>query len=457
MSGTGTDRGAGRDGAGRDCGGGSGGGGSGGGGSDGGAGLDSAGAVDPETLARATWSRVAEPGDVTAGALIGALGAAQALAWVRSAVTAGALVGEPAAGVARQGTGDASAARALDALVERAGPLEASARRRLAAGIDRWSPRLANLDLRRELGVLARLGGVVVHPGTPGWPSGLDDLGSAAPPCLWVRGNGDLDLGLRRSVALVGARAATTYGEHVAADLAAGLAERRFTVVSGGAYGIDAAAHRGAIAAGGRTVVFLAGGIDRPYPAGNAALFARVLETGGWVVSEVPPGSVPSKTRFLQRNRLIAAGARATVVVEAAWRSGALNTAGHAGTLLRPVGAVPGPVTSMASAGCHRLLRDGAAVCVTDAAEVAELAGDAGTDLAPERAGVSADVDGLDEGTRKVLDALPVVRAAAAESLARAAGLSLAQVNAALGPLELEGLAERDGPGWRRRRRGTRS
>ena len=437
MSGTGMDRGGGSDSvAGRDGG---------------------AGAFDPETLARAAWSRVAEPGDVTAGALIAALGAARALAWVRSAATSGAVLGECAAVAARQGTGAASAARALDSLVERTGPLDASSRRRLAAGIERWLPRLANLDPRRELQVLTRLGGVVVHPGTPGWPSGLDDLGPAAPPCLWVRGKHDLDLGLRRSVALVGARAATAYGEHVAAGLAAGLAERRFTVVSGGAYGIDAAAHRGAIAAGGRTVVFLAGGIDRPYPAGNAALLARVLETGGWVVSEVPPGSVPSKTRFLQRNRLIAAAARATVVVEAAWRSGALNTAGHAVTLLRPVGAVPGPVTSMASAGCHRLLREGAAVCVTDAAEVAELAGDAGTDLAPERAGVPADVDGLDEGARKVLDALPVVRAAAAESLARAAGLSLAQVNAALGPLELEGLAERDGPGWRRPRRGSRT
>ncbi|HEY5514903.1 MAG TPA: DNA-processing protein DprA [Pengzhenrongella sp.] len=397
-------------------------------------------APDPETLARAAWSRVAEPGDVVAGALIAALGAVDALEWVRAA--------------APQSTegGDPGVRRVFDALVERAGS-HGESPRRLAAGIARWAPRLEHLDPRRELRVLARLGGVVVHPGIPGWPTPLDDLGPAAPPCLWVRGEADLDRGLRRAVSVVGARAATGYGEHVAADLAAGLVERRFTVVSGGAYGIDAAAHRGTLAVGGRTIVFLAGGIDRPYPAGNAALLARVLESGGSVLSEVPPGCVPSKSRFLQRNRLIAAAGRATVVVEAAWRSGALNTAGHAAALLRPVGAVPGPVTSMASAGCHRLLRDGLAVCVTDAAEVAELAGTAATDLAPERAGLPADVDGLDADERKLLDALPVVRAAAPDSLARAAGLSIAQVLAALGPLELEGLAERDGPGWRRRRR----
>ena len=388
---------------------------------------------DPETLARATWSRIAEPGDVVAGALVAALGAEPALAWLREATTGRGVHLGP----------DASHAVAP--------------RRALAAGVDRWTPRLARLDPVRELELLARLGGVVVHPGMPGWPAGMNDLGPAAPPCLWVRGDVDLGGALRRSVALVGARAATSYGEHVAADLAAELVQLRFSVVSGGAYGIDAAAHRGALAVGGCTVVFLAGGVDRPYPTGNADLLERVLAGGGAVVSEVPPGSVPSKTRFLQRNRLIAAAAGATVVVEAAWRSGALNTAGHAAALLRPVGAVPGPVTSMASVGCHRLLRDGVAVCVTDATEIAELAGAAGSDLARERSGPPAEVDGLDDSERKVLDALPVVRAAAPESLARAAGLSVSSVLAALGPLELAGLAEREGALWRRRRRGGRS
>lgn len=408
---------------------------------------------DGETLARAAWSRLAEPGDTTAGALVSVLGAQDALAWVRAA-----LARTTGTGGGGGLTGDAPGVRrSVDELSERVGRLEGASRRRLVTALGRWAPRLEHTDPRRELAVLARLGGVLLHPGSASWPTRLDDLGPAAPPCLWVRGTTALDSALARSVALVGARAATAYGTHVTADLAAGVSARGFTVVSGGAYGIDAAAHRATIAVGGDTLVFLAGGVDRPYPAGNADLLGRVVDAGGALVSEVPPGSVPSKSRFLQRNRLIAAASAATVVVEAAWRSGALNTAGHAGTLLRPVGAVPGPVTSMASAGCHRLLRDGAAVCVTDAAEVAELAGAAGTDLAPERTVARSDVDGLDAVARRVLDALPVVRPAPPESVARAAGLSIGETLAALGPLELDGLAERQGAGWRRRRAAPRT
>jgi len=399
-----------------------------------------AGAPD-ERRARAAWSRLAEPGDTAAGALVGLLGAVDSLAWVAEALADGA------------GAGPGLPARALSRLTASAGPLEATARRRLGAALVRWAPRAGSLDPDRDLDLLAALGGVLVHPGHPGWAPGLDDHGPAAPLCLWVRGDGDLAALGRRSVALVGARACTTYGQHVATDLAVGLVDRGFTVVSGGAYGIDAAAHRGAVVAGAPTVVLQAGGVDRPYPAGNAALLSRVVETGGAVVSEVPPGSVPSRTRFLLRNRLIAASSRATVVVEAAWRSGALSTAGHATALLRPVGAVPGPVTSMASAGCHRLLRDGSAVCVTDAAEVAELAGDLGADLAPARTGHAAETDGLGPEVRRVLDALPVVHPSSVASLGRAAGLGEAEVRGALGVLELAGLAVRDGAGWSRRRR----
>jgi DNA processing protein len=290
----------------------------------------------------------------------------------------------------------------------------------------------------------------VLHPGLQGWPSGLDDLGPAAPPCLWVRGEAQLDVPLERSVAVVGARASTAYGNHVAGELAAGLGARGVVVVSGGAYGIDAAAHRGALAADGLTVVLLAGGVDRPYPAGNAELLGRIVRGGGAVVSEVPPGSVPSRTRFLQRNRLIAAAARGTVVVEAAWRSGALNTATHANALLRPVGAVPGPVTSMASAGCHRLMRDGGAVCVTDADDVLDLIGAMGSDLAPDRRAPDGTADGLDRASRLLLDALPMRSAARPESLARTAGLSATEVRGALGTLEILGLAVREGSGWRK-------
>ncbi len=408
-------------------------------------------AATDERTARATWSRLAEPGDTVAGALVAVLGARDALEWV-----ADVLDGDPASGSPPRGPRRAQVpGRSFERLTERSGPVDAGLRRRLEAAVVRWGTRWEGLDVRRELDLLDRLGGSLTHPGLRTWPAPLDDLGAAAPPCLWVRGAPDVGALVARSVALVGARASTAYGDHVATDLAAGLADRRFTVVSGGAYGIDAAAHRGAVVAGAPTVVLLAGGVDRPYPAGNAGLLRRVLETGGAVAAEVPPGGVPSRSRFLLRNRLIAAVSGATVVVEAAWRSGALSTAGHAATLLRPVGAVPGPVTSMASAGCHRLLRDGSAVCVTDAADVAELAGDLGADLPPVRTGRSADGDDLGEEARRVLDGLPVVRPAPVASIARASGLAEAEVRGALGLLELAGLAVPAGGGWRRVRAGS--
>jgi DNA processing protein len=392
-------------------------------------------AHDPH-LARAAWSRLAEPGDEVAGALVAPLGASGALDWLVEAATDDG-VRDPAA----------PAAVTLAVATGRAGAAAGA----LAAAVGRWAPRLENLDPRRELRVLERTGGTLLVPGDPRWPRALDDLGAAAPFALWIRGEPDLAALCARSVAVVGARASTGYGEHVAAQISGGLADRGFTVVSGGAYGIDAVAHRAALAAGGRTVAVLAGGVDRFYPQGNHDLLRRVADGGGAVVSEVPPGSAPYKQRFLARNRLIAAGTGATVVVEAAWRSGALSTARRAAALLRPVGAVPGPVTSMASGGCHQLLRDQVATCVTDAAEVAELAGALGADAAPERVGAAGETDGLDPAGRAVLDALPVRAPASVASLARAAGLSVPSVLGGLGALELRGLAEPDGGGWRRR------
>ena len=379
-----------------------------------------AGVTDGVLLARAAWSRLVEPGDAVAGALVAALGPQDALDWLR-----------------------------------RAGPLptlgatDGRARAMLAAAAERWRTRLPTLDPERDLGMLDRLGGRLLVPESRGWPDGIADLGPAAPMCLWVRGTADdqrLQATLRRSVAVVGARACTAYGEHVGAELAAGVAAEGWCVVSGGAYGVDAVAHRAALAASGPTVAFLAGGVDRLYPAGNTELLRAVADAGA-LVAEVPPGSVPAKVRFLQRNRLIAAVSCATVVVEAAWRSGALSTARHASALLRPVGAVPGPVTSASSAGCHRLLRDGAAVCITDAAELLELVGPV---PAPEPVGDRRVDDGLDLVVRRTLDALPLRRAASEESVARAAGLSEREVRAALGRLELVGLAVRDGAAWRR-------
>jgi len=388
-------------------------------------------AADDVVLARAAWSRLVEPGDAVAGALVAALGPVDALDWLRHS-------GSPPRLGAPDGTADGVPDRA-----------DGRARMTLATAAERWRTRLPTLEPTRDLDVLARIGGRLVVPEGSGWPDGLADLGPAAPMCLWVRGNADdaaVRSSLRRSVAIVGARACTAYGEHVTAELAAGVTDRAWCVVSGGAYGVDAVAHRAALAADGLTVAFLAGGVDRLYPAGNTELLRAVADAGA-LVAEVPPGSVPAKVRFLQRNRLIAAVARATVVVEAAWRSGALSTARHAAALLRPVGAVPGPVTSASSAGCHRLLRDGAAVCVTDAAEVLELVESV---PAPDRPEEPRPGDGLDILQRRTLDALPLRRPAPEDSVARAAGLTEREIRAALGHLELAGLAVREGAAWRR-------
>jgi DNA processing protein len=211
-----------------------------------------------------------------------------------------------------------------------------------------------------------------IFPDDDLWPAQLNDLGDAAPLMLYVRGDVTA-LSFKRSsyVSIVGARAATSYGDHIAGELASDLAKDHI-VVSGGAYGIDGTAHRFAMNAGGRTICFLAGGADRAYPAGHANLISQIAspQTRGAVVSEVPPGSTPTKWRFLQRNRLIAAMGHGSVVVEAGWRSGSLNEAGHAFALGRKVGAVPGPITSAASAGTHRLIREYGATLITSADDV---------------------------------------------------------------------------------------
>jgi len=385
--------------------------------------------------AAAAWSGLVEPGDRTAGALLLAVGPVAALAWVRAAHAHG----DPRRAVAR--------------LRDRLGeaPDELSARRLLAA-LDRWRPRLGRVDPDRDARELQRLGGCVLVRGDEWWPAGLDDLGAAAPACLWVRGDPRALVGAP-AVALVGARAATSYGTSVAADLACGLADRGHRVVSGGAYGIDAAAHRGALAGDGVTVAVMAGGVDRLYPAGNTDLLERVLARGGAVVGEVPVGATPTRSRFLHRNRLIAALSSTTVVVEAAWRSGSLSTATHAAGLLRPVGAVPGPVTSMASTGCHRLLREQDAVCVTSVDDVVELLPGAGPGGAePGGAGPGAGGpdprDGLGAAARAVVDGLDAGRPSSLDELVPVVGLAAADVLAALGELELAGLVVRGPGGW---------
>jgi DNA processing protein len=275
-------------------------------------------------------------------------------------------------------------------------------------------------------------------------------LAPVPPLALWVRGPARLDELVDRSVAVVGSRASTAYGEHVAGELGHQLGERSWTVVSGGAYGIDAAAHRGALAADASTLAVLACGVDRPYPAAHGALFHRIAETG-LLVSEWPPGCAPLRHRFLVRNRLIAGLTRGVVVVEAAARSGAQATAQRARRLGRQVMVVPGPVTSAMSVGCHELLRDAeaGATLVASAAHVIEAVGGIGSDLAdpPERP--SSPRDGLSDVATRVLDACPVRTGVSPERLATVAGCDVLDVLRVLPALELADLVEWTGTGWR--------
>lgn len=371
-----------------------------------------------ERYATVVWSHLVEPGDSVAGRLVGALGAAAALE------VAGAAAGSP---------------RLADpGLVSP---------RELADGRKRWMPRLSERAVLDTLRVASVHGVTLTTRADARWPGQLDDLDAHAPLCLWSRGEASALARLRPSVAVVGARAATPYGDHVAMELAADLAGGGIPIVSGGAYGIDGAAHRAALAVGGLTVALLAGGADRAYPAGHAQLIDEIARTGV-VLSEVPCGSAPTRWRFLQRNRLIAAIADATVVVEAGRRSGSLNTAGHAASLSRGIGAVPGPVTSATSVGCHRLLREYGAQCITGAPDVRELLGFGHG--GPASAGSAGDASGsrTDDSTR-VRDALSTRVAREGGDIARRAGMAADAVEALLGFMLLEGTVQRSPEGWR--------
>ncbi len=363
-----------------------------------------------DRYATVVWNHLTEPGDGVAGYLVATLGPTRAL----------------------RGVLDGSPAPALGGI----------AADELRPALRRWKPRLSSSDVDRALDLAraARVG--LLTPGDIGWPGAFADLGQNAPLCLWVRGSASRLAGTP-AAAVVGARAATSYGEHVTMDMCADLATSGVVIVSGAAYGIDGAAHRSALAVGGSTIALLAGGADRPYPAGHGQLIDRIARAGV-VASEVPCGSTPTKWRFLARNRLIAALALATIVVEAGWLSGSLNTAGHAATLGRPLGAVPGPVTSGASAGCHRLLREYGATCVTSADDVRQLLALG----APDAAQVIDDRPRTDDVSR-VRDALSTRSRRDAHDVARRSGMSVDEVESHLGMLLLTGSVDRDVQGWR--------
>jgi DNA processing protein len=306
--------------------------------------------------------------------------------------------------------------------------------------------RLADVDPLRAEENAGRLGARILHCGGPDWPTQLDHLGDASPFALWVLGAADLRLTAVRSVAMIGARACTAYGEAVARSWSATLADASWTVVSGGALGIDAAVHRGALACGGMTVCVLACGVDIAYPRSNEQLLHRIADDG-LLVSESPLGEGVRRRRFLTRNRLIAALTRATVVIEAGLRSGTTSTANAAAVLNRPVLAVPGPVTSPMSAGCHALVRNGAAVLAGSPEDVLEI-------LEPMGAGIAEPVarpratDALSDRQLRVLDALPSRGSMGIEALVRGAGMPASDVISALAALAAGGLARPVQGGW---------
>ncbi|MEU9864757.1 DNA-processing protein DprA [Streptomyces sp. NPDC047971] len=380
---------------------------------------------DEERLARAALTRIVEPGDEHAGRWLRRYGATGFLHRLRHPTAA-----------------DHRARTDTDHPPHDTADFPGTGAKR----VDGWRRRAATAEPRRDLDTATRHGTRLVIPGDTEWPRQLDDLGDTRPIGLWLRGPADLRAWALRSVALVGARACTPYGAHMATTLASGLAERGWVVVSGAAFGIDGAAHRGALAAQGATIAVLACGVDVPYPRGHAGLIGRIAEQG-LLVGELPPGSHPTPSRFILRNRVIAALTRGTVVVEAQYRSGSLVTARNAHRLGRHTMGVPGAVTSGLSAGVHELLR-GEATLVTDADEVIELVGAMGQ-LAPTRRGPVLPRDLLDPHTAHILEALPAGRPTPTPQIADRAAATPDDTLAKLYELHALGFVERQGDGWR--------
>lgn len=403
--------------------------------------------IDPEILlARAGLARLMEPNDLTGTALVAVAGPVEALRLITGAT----------------GKAPATEQQAVADLL--GGEAATRGAHRLDAGLERWRPRVDPPGAARDLATIRRFGGGLLVPEDADWPSQLGDLGLSAPLCLWWRGAAPPESlpPLESLLAVVGSRDATDYGRHVTYELVTDLCNRGVTIVSGGAYGIDARAHEAALNAerqAGRpaTVAIMAGGLDRFYPAGNDELLRRV-EATGLLLAEVPPGTAPTRWRFLQRNRMLAALCGATLVVEARWRSGALTTARRASEIGREVGAVPGSVFSSNSAGCHRLLREGSAVAVTDAAEAGELLGVTEA-IPPTSRGPGTATpegsrahDGLDIQDLLLMDALPLRQPAAPDKLATVSGLGIGAVLGGLSRLQARGLAEQSPQGWHRKR-----
>ncbi|GAA4365149.1 DNA-processing protein DprA [Paeniglutamicibacter cryotolerans] len=402
-------------------------------------------AFKPTQIARAGLSKIIEPNDPTGSALVAIAGPIEAYRIITTYT----------------GTTPPTEQQQVSEFLDDTETPRAD--RKLDAGLERWKARAALADPAHDLDTMALLGGGMLTPEDEEWPEQFDALGPAAPLALWWRGNGNVGIlsHPERLLAVVGSRDATEYGRQVTSDIVSGVVGRGITVLSGGAYGIDACAHAAALDAGRLgvedgvpafppTIAVMAGGLDRYYPEGNTELL-RSIQRAALIIAEVAPGTTPTRWRFLARNRVIAALCAGTLVTEARWRSGALSTARHAAGIGRELGAVPGSIYSANSAGCHRLLREAAAIPVTDAAEALELI----KVSAPATSGGTADedirdYDGLNVQDLLLLDALPNNRPRSPDELAATAGLGIGAVLGGLSRLAGRGLARSTGEAWSR-------
>ena len=365
--------------------------------------------------AAATWSLLCEPGDSIAGMLKRILGVEESLFEIRRAKSAKDLLPLLPEDFFR-------APQFLSTLED---------------SLECWQRRLNIVNVDLAIDTLSSLNGYLLSSDSPLWPRGLFDLGNSAPSVLWVLGQ-KMVFENQSTISVVGSRIASSYGLEVTKDLVQSTVRNGYVTISGGALGIDASAHKSSLLAGGKTIAVMAGGLDRLYPPRNLDLFEEIKLSGA-VISEMPPGAAPARWRFLQRNRLIAAIGQATVVVEAGFKSGSINTAGHANELDRPVGAVPGPINSTRSAGCHRLIKERRAELISTPSDLDELLG-----IRNQSAGPNT---GLSGNQTRVLDSFGYFEQGV-ERVATISGTTLSEAGFALESLAKLGLVLRTSNGW---------
>jgi DNA processing protein len=371
--------------------------------------------IDEKLKAAAIWSLLCEPGDSMSGMLRRILGVEESLYEIRRA----------------------KSAKDLIPLLPKDNFRAPQFISTLEDSLECWKRRLSIVNIDKSIDTLSGLNGTLLSAESPLWPTGLLDLGDSAPAVLWVLGKSNT-LQNQKTLSIVGSRIASSYGMEVTKDLVKTALARDFVIVSGGALGIDASAHKNALFFGGKTIAIMAGGLDRLYPAKNLDLFQEIQQSGV-VISEMPPGTAPARWRFLQRNRLIAAIGQATVVVEAGFRSGSINTAGHANELDRPVGAIPGPINSTRSAGCHRLIKERRAELISTPSDFEELLGIRSKEVAND-----FQLSGLQT---RAIDSFGSFEQGA-ERVAQVSGMTLNEATFTLDSLSRLGLVVQTSNGW---------